>query len=56
MTTYQNGEVVKVTHYVKNMKEGDEIEYDGHDNVVKTTTYHNNRIVAIDGVEISVSE
>ena len=56
MTTYQNGEVVKVTNYVKNMKEGDEIEYDGHGNVVKTTTYHNDRIVSIDGVAISLSE
>ena len=56
MTTYQNGEVVKVTNYVKNMKEGDEIEYDGHDNIVKTTTYHNDRIVAVNGVSISRSE
>ena len=53
MTTYQNGEVVKVTHYVKNQKQGDEIEYDGHDNVVKTTTYRDDRIVAINGVAIS---
>lgn len=56
MTTYQNGEVVKVTNYVKNKKEGEEIEYDGHGNVVKTTTYHNDRIVSIDGVAISLSE
>jgi Uncharacterized protein conserved in bacteria len=56
MTTYHNGEVVKVTNYVKNKKEGDETEYDGQGNVVKTITYHNDRIVAIDGVAIDHSE
>lgn len=56
MTTYQNGEVIKVTHYVKNKKEGDEIEYDGHDHVLKTITYRSDRIVAINGVEISKTE
>ena len=56
MTTYYNGEVVKVTNYVKNKKEGDEIEYDGHDNVIRTITYHDDRMIAIDGVAISHSE
>lgn len=49
MNTYNNGELFRVTHYVKNQKEGDEIEYDSAGNVVKTTTYQKDRIVAIDG-------
>lgn len=53
MTTFYNGEVIRETHYVKNQKEGDEIEYDGHGNVTKTTTYKQDRIVAIDGVSVN---
>ena len=56
MNHLKNGEVFKVTPYVKQKKEGDEIEYDSQGNVIKTITYHNDRIVAIDGVEIAHSE
>lgn len=52
MTTFHHGEVIKETHYVKNKKEGDEVEYDGAGNITKTTTYKQDRIVAIDGVAI----
>jgi len=48
--TYKNGELYKETLYEKNHKEGDEKEYDYEGNVVRTVTFHEDRIVAIDGV------
>lgn len=52
MTTFHNGEVIRTTHYVKNKKEGDEVEYDGQGHATKTTTYKQDRIVAVNGVAV----
>ncbi len=53
MIIYVNGEKAKETPYVNNMKEGDEKEFDREGNVLKTTTYQKDRIVAINGEPIS---
>lgn len=43
----EKGNLMKITHYVQNKKEGDEIEFTNKGDTIKKTTYQQDRITAI---------
>lgn len=53
ITNYNSqGEKHKITHYVHNKKEGDEVYYDVQGNEIKRLTFKEERIVAVNGQRV----
>lgn len=48
-----HGNIMRVTHYVNNHKDGEELNYDAQGNVEKTVIYKEDRIVSINGVPVA---
>lgn len=52
----QNGNIMRVTHYVNNMKNGDEIHFHSNGDTLKVVTYLDDRISKIDNEEVSITD
>ena len=47
-----HGNIMRVTHYVNNLKDGEELSYNPQGEVIKTVIYKEDRIISVDGISV----
>lgn len=47
-----HGNIMRVTHYVNNLKDGEELSYNPQGEVIKTVVYKADRIISVDGIPV----